>query len=139
MTKLKFIEADGKEHDVEAREGESVMQAAVSHLVPGIVAECGGFASCVTCHGYVDEAWKDKLPPPDDAEAVGPTVRPGADRRGADLGGEAAEAELGEQFDQHGVRPTPVQNDYGFDARTHGGKRGPRGPRAEPQQDLRRG
>ncbi|HEX8539251.1 MAG TPA: 2Fe-2S iron-sulfur cluster-binding protein [Cystobacter sp.] len=70
MTKIKFIEADGKEHEVEAQEGQSVMQAAVSHLVPGIVAECGGFASCATCHGYVDEAWLKKLPPPDEAEAA---------------------------------------------------------------------
>ena len=69
MAKIKFIEADGEEHEVEAQEGESVMQAALNDLVPGIVAECGGFASCGTCHGYVDEAWLTKLPPPDAAEA----------------------------------------------------------------------
>lgn len=69
MAKIKFIEADGKEHEVEAQEGQSVMQAAMNNLVPGIVAECGGFASCATCHGYVEEAWLTKLPPPDAAEA----------------------------------------------------------------------
>ncbi|MCY1074808.1 2Fe-2S iron-sulfur cluster-binding protein [Archangium lansingense] len=69
MAKIKFIEADGKEHQVEAQEGQSVMQAAMDNLVPGIVAECGGFASCATCHGYVDEAWMTKLPSPDAAEA----------------------------------------------------------------------
>jgi 2Fe-2S ferredoxin len=68
MAKITFIEADGKEHQVEAQEGQSVMQAALNNLVPGIVAECGGFASCATCHGYVDEAWTTKLPPPDAAE-----------------------------------------------------------------------
>jgi len=68
MTKITFIEADGKEHAVEAQEGQSVMQTALNNLVPGIVAECGGFASCATCHGYVDEAWLEKLPPPDAAE-----------------------------------------------------------------------
>ena len=68
MAKIKFIEADGKEHEVEAQEGQSVMQTAVNNLVPGIIAECGGFASCATCHGYVDEAWLKKLPPPDAAE-----------------------------------------------------------------------
>jgi ferredoxin, 2Fe-2S len=68
MARIKFIEADGKEHEVEAQEGQSVMQAALNNLVPGIVAECGGFASCATCHGYVDEAWLKKLPPPDAAE-----------------------------------------------------------------------
>ena len=70
MAKIKFIEADGKEHEVEAKEGQSVMQAAMDNLVPGIVAECGGFANCATCHGYVDEAWQTKLPPPDSAEAA---------------------------------------------------------------------
>lgn len=69
MAKIKFIEADGQEHQVEAKEGQSVMQAAMDNLVPGIVAECGGFASCATCHGYVDESWMTKLPPPDAAEA----------------------------------------------------------------------
>ncbi len=68
MAKITFIEADGKEHAVEAKEGQSVMQAAMDNLVPGIVAECGGFASCATCHGYVEEAWLKKLPPPDASE-----------------------------------------------------------------------
>lgn len=68
MTKITFIEANGQQHEVEAQEGQSVMQAAVNNLVPGIIAECGGFASCATCHAYVDEAWLAKLPPPDAAE-----------------------------------------------------------------------
>ena len=68
MAKIKLIEADGKEHEVEAQEGQSVMQTALNNLVPGIVGECGGFASCATCHGYVDDAWLTKLPPPDATE-----------------------------------------------------------------------
>ncbi|MFE8595501.1 2Fe-2S iron-sulfur cluster-binding protein [Archangium violaceum] len=68
MAKITFIEADGKEYQVEAQEGQSVMQAAMDNLVPGIVAECGGFASCATCHGYVDEAWTTKFPAPDAGE-----------------------------------------------------------------------
>ncbi len=68
MPKVTFIEADGKQHAVDAQAGKSVMQTALDNLVPGIVGECGGFASCATCHGYVDEAWTAKLPPPDAAE-----------------------------------------------------------------------
>ncbi len=68
MPKIKFIEANGTEHVVEAKEGQSLMQAAVSNLVPGIVAECGGFANCATCHAYIDEAWLSKLPPPEQNE-----------------------------------------------------------------------
>jgi len=40
------------------------MEAARANGVNGIVAECGGICNCATCHVYVDEAWKDKLPPP---------------------------------------------------------------------------
>ena len=27
-----------------------------------IKAECGGACACATCHVYVDEDWKDKIP-----------------------------------------------------------------------------
>ncbi|OJH34633.1 2Fe-2S iron-sulfur cluster-binding protein [Cystobacter ferrugineus] len=70
MSKIKFIEANGTEHVVEAREGQSVMQSAMDNLVPGIVAECGGFANCATCHVYVDQAWSARLPPPEESETA---------------------------------------------------------------------
>lgn len=68
MPRLKFIEANGIEHEVDAREGQSVMQAATSNLVPGIIAECGGLANCATCHVYIDEAFRSKVPPPEQNE-----------------------------------------------------------------------
>jgi ferredoxin, 2Fe-2S len=70
MTRITYIEHNGTEHVVEAEEGQSVMQAAVENLVPGIVGDCGGCCSCATCHGYVDPAWADKLPPKSDDEAM---------------------------------------------------------------------
>ncbi|MGQ0697349.1 MAG: 2Fe-2S iron-sulfur cluster-binding protein [Panacagrimonas sp.] len=63
MPKIVFIEASGKEHVVDAKLGESVMQAATSNMVPGILADCGGSCTCATCHAYLDERWADKLPP----------------------------------------------------------------------------
>ncbi|MDA9445858.1 2Fe-2S iron-sulfur cluster-binding protein [Bradyrhizobium sp. CCBAU 21360] len=35
-----------------------------------IAAQCGGGASCATCHVYVDEAWCAKLKPADETESA---------------------------------------------------------------------
>lgn len=63
MPQLIFIQPDGTEQHVQADIGQSVMQAAVDNLVPGIVADCGGACTCATCHGYVDDSWADRVPP----------------------------------------------------------------------------
>lgn len=60
MPKITYIEASGKEHVVEAPVGQTVMEAAVKHAVPGIDADCGGACACATCHVYVDPEWLDK-------------------------------------------------------------------------------
>ena len=62
MPKIKFIDHDGKERDVDIAEGLSVMEGAVKNLVPGIDADCGGACACATCHVYVDPAWVARLP-----------------------------------------------------------------------------
>lgn len=62
MPRIVFIEAGGKQHVVEAKLGESVMQAATSNMVPGILADCGGSCACATCHAYLDERWAEKVP-----------------------------------------------------------------------------
>jgi len=63
MTKLTFIEHDGKTYEVDAKDGVSVMQAALENGVRGILADCGGACSCATCHGYFDAEWNATLPP----------------------------------------------------------------------------
>ena len=60
MARIKYIEFDGREHEVEVRNGLSVMEGAVKNNIPGIDADCGGACACATCHVYVDEAWTDK-------------------------------------------------------------------------------
>ena len=66
--KVTFVAADGASTLVEADEGESLMQAAVSNDVEGILGECGGSMMCATCHCYVDEAWAERVGPPVDGE-----------------------------------------------------------------------
>ena len=65
MPKIVFIEANGREHVVDAKSGETVMQAATGNMVPGILADCGGSCTCATCHAYIDERWMAKVPAAD--------------------------------------------------------------------------
>lgn len=54
-------------HDIQAREGDSLMEALRSHEW-GVPAICGGLCSCGTCHVYLDEDWLDKFRTPDSDE-----------------------------------------------------------------------
>ena len=45
MPSVTFIEADGTEHVVELNVGTSLMQGAVTNLVPGIEGDCGGLCA----------------------------------------------------------------------------------------------
>ena len=68
MTKITFIEHDGTEHVVDASNGGSVMEAAVSNNIPGIDADCGGACACATCHVYVEDAFMAKVGKANDME-----------------------------------------------------------------------
>jgi ferredoxin, 2Fe-2S len=68
MPTVIFQLPDGSERKVTAAPGTVLMQAAVSHGVDGIVAECGGNASCATCHVYVDDQHTELVGPPNDVE-----------------------------------------------------------------------
>lgn len=70
MPDITFILADGSPHGLEAPEGVSLMQVATGAGLRGILADCGGQASCATCHVYVDAAWAARLPPPRPHEAA---------------------------------------------------------------------
>ena len=68
MPRVKFIEHNGTEHDVEGDIGDCLMVIALNHLVPGIDADCGGECSCATCHVIVNDAWAGKLAEVSEAE-----------------------------------------------------------------------
>lgn len=69
MPRITFIDPNGVAHVVDAAKGQSVMQAGVTHRVPGMVSECGGSGACASCHAYVDQAWTDRLSLPQRHEA----------------------------------------------------------------------
>jgi len=68
MPRVTYVTRDGARHDFDVENGCSVMQGAINSNIEGIVAECGGACACATCHGYIDEAWMDEVPPMDDME-----------------------------------------------------------------------
>lgn len=83
MVTLIFIDPQGNEHQVGAEPGQSVMEAAVAALVPGIEASCGGNCVCATCHCHLDAQVRAHLPAPDDLEQamLEGVVDPGPDSR----------------------------------------------------------
>ena len=68
MPKITYIDSDGTSREVEAKNGTSIMEAAVQNMIPGIDADCGGACACATCHVYVAEEWMSKLDAKDDME-----------------------------------------------------------------------
>ncbi len=68
MPHVTWILPDGKKIGADVSAGTSLMTAAVANNVAGVVGECGGCLSCATCHVYVDDAWLDKVGPPDSIE-----------------------------------------------------------------------
>ena len=65
--KIIVTDQEGKTHELEGIEGWRVMEIIKDHGLP-IKAECGGCASCATCHVYVDEDWLTRLHPPREDE-----------------------------------------------------------------------
>ena len=61
MVKLVVTDKDGREVEVDARPGLSIMENIVA--VPrSVEAACGGLCSCATCHVFIDELWLHRLP-----------------------------------------------------------------------------
>ena len=68
MSKITYIEHNGKSHTLDVENGLSVMEGAIQNNISGIDADCGGACACATCHVYVDEKWFGKLPKKTDDE-----------------------------------------------------------------------
>ncbi len=68
MPVVKFLLVDGSHVEVEATADSSVRDAAVGHMIEGIVGECGGNCSCATCHVIVDADWYERVGEPHSLE-----------------------------------------------------------------------
>ena len=68
MPKIIYVDHEGTERPIEAKNGETVMETAIKNSIPGIDPDCGGACACATCHVYVDEAFMPKVGEPEDME-----------------------------------------------------------------------
>ena len=67
MTKITFIESDGKEVVVDAQNGLSLLEVAHNNGI-SLEGACEGSLACSTCHIVVDKEFFDKLPSPSEEE-----------------------------------------------------------------------
>ena len=68
MPEVIYVSPAGDERKVHATVGESLMTTATQAGVPGIIGECGGNASCGTCHVWVREDFWAVVGPTNDTE-----------------------------------------------------------------------
>ena len=59
--KLYVTDHNGNEQQIEGINGWQLMEAIRDEGLE-IKAECGGACACATCHVYIDEDWKNKIP-----------------------------------------------------------------------------
>ena len=73
MIRLKVTDREGGIHAIEVATGGKLMEAVRDAGIESYIGLCGGFASCGTCHCYVDDRDAASLGPgaqPEDEEAV---------------------------------------------------------------------
>lgn len=61
MIKLNVKDREGERHEVEANEGDTLMET-LREFDWGVAAICGGMCSCGTCHVFIEEADREKFP-----------------------------------------------------------------------------
>jgi 2Fe-2S ferredoxin len=62
MVKLVVTDKDGRDVEVDARAGLSIMEN-IRQLPRSVEAICGGLCSCATCHVFIEPEWLQRLPP----------------------------------------------------------------------------
>ncbi len=68
MPTIIYVDHEGAERPIEAKNGETVMETAIKNSIPGIDADCGGACACATCHVYVDQTFMEKVGTPEEME-----------------------------------------------------------------------
>lgn len=61
MALIKITNLKGEKSELDAPNGDTLMEALRDNGYDEIEAICGGVCSCSTCHVYVEGEWMDKL------------------------------------------------------------------------------
>jgi 2Fe-2S ferredoxin len=67
MFTIKVTDLDGRQHELDAKPGEVLMEL-LREQDWGVAALCGGMCSCATCHVFIEEEWLESFPPKDSDE-----------------------------------------------------------------------
>ncbi len=62
MPTVTYTQPNGTQQTLQVEEGTTLMRAAVSNGIDGIIGECGGQAMCATCHVYVRPEYARRCP-----------------------------------------------------------------------------
>ncbi|WP_404476840.1 2Fe-2S iron-sulfur cluster-binding protein [Novosphingobium sp. BL-52-GroH] len=68
MPKLIVVDRAGRESQIDASDGASVMEAVRDAGMDELLALCGGCCSCATCHVFIDDDWFDAVGAPEGDE-----------------------------------------------------------------------
>jgi ferredoxin, 2Fe-2S len=68
MPSVTYTQPNGTQQTLQVEEGTTLMRAAVTNGIDGIIGECGGQAMCATCHVYVRPEYAHALPEISDDE-----------------------------------------------------------------------
>ena len=69
MSVIFVVDTSGKEHELPASPGQTLLEVMKEAAVP-VRATCSGCCVCHTCHVSVAEEWIDRLPPIDPVELL---------------------------------------------------------------------
>jgi 2Fe-2S ferredoxin len=67
MPRINVTDREGQAVEIEAPVDVSLMIALRDAGLP-VEGTCGGYASCGSCHIYVSQEWRDRLPAPEAME-----------------------------------------------------------------------
>ena len=70
MIKVCFQDSTKALRELEAEPGTTLLDAALSAGIKGIIGDCGGELSCGTCHVYVADEFVGLLPDASDDERI---------------------------------------------------------------------